>query len=135
MNTYCDDCKRCTGGNMRKSDVPGGDDHNRCWECEATLQAGMAVAGSMISALEAERGALRRALERIRDEGSCTGAYPGENYLANIARAVLAATEAKDCPECDGAGQQINIAPGPLCGVMRICPACEGTGVKQGASK
>ena len=29
MNTYCDDCKRCTGGNMRKSDVPGGDDHNR----------------------------------------------------------------------------------------------------------
>lgn len=59
MNTYCDDCKRCTGGNMRKSDVPGWDDHNRCWECEATLQAGMAEADAMISDLRAERDALR----------------------------------------------------------------------------
>ena len=65
MNTYCDDCKRCTGGNMRKSDVPGGDDHNRCWECEATLQAGMAEADAMISDLRAERDALRERCEKL----------------------------------------------------------------------
>ena len=65
MNTYCDDCKRCTGGNMRKTDVPGGDDHNRCWECEATIQAGMAEADAMISDLRAERDALRERCEKL----------------------------------------------------------------------
>ena len=40
MNTYCNDCGRCTGGCMRKSDVQGeGEYHNRCHECEETLQA------------------------------------------------------------------------------------------------
>lgn len=65
MNTYCDDCKRCTGGNMRKSDVPGGDDYSRCWECEATIQAGMAEADAMISDLRAERDALRERCEKL----------------------------------------------------------------------
>lgn len=65
MNTYCDDCKRCTGGNMRKTDVPGGDDHNRCWECEATIQAGMAEADAMISDLRAERDAMRERCEKL----------------------------------------------------------------------
>lgn len=36
--------------------------------------------------------------------------------------------EPEDCPDCDGAGQQINMAPGPQIGQMRECPACKGTG-------
>lgn len=78
MNTYCDDCKRCTGGNMRKSDVPGGDDHNRCWECEATLQAGMAEADAMISDLRAERDAL---LEQCENMGKALQFYADEDYI------------------------------------------------------
>ncbi len=39
--------------------------------------------------------------------------------------------EPEDCPERDGAGQQINMAPGPQIGHMRTCPACEGTGIKR----
>lgn len=42
MNTYCDDCKRCTGGCMVKSEVEG-DDYNRCSECEAKLQDKLAA--------------------------------------------------------------------------------------------
>ena len=87
MNTYCDDCKRCTGGNMRKTDVPGGDDHNRCWECEATLQAGMAEADAMISDLRAERDALREALKMVMEIGyDCP-----RGYLARAHNAIRAA--------------------------------------------
>lgn len=67
MNTYCDDCKRCTGGNMRKSDVPGGDDYSRCWECEATIQAGMAESDAMISDLRAELDALRERVGKMEE--------------------------------------------------------------------
>ena len=61
MNTYCDDCGRCTGGVMRKSDVPGeGEDHNRCHECEGNLQ-------SSISGLQSALAAERKRREEISD--------------------------------------------------------------------
>ena len=115
MNTYCDDCKRCTGGNMRKSDVPGGDDHNRCWECESTIQAGMAEADAMISDLRAERDALRErcgkleaALVEIGNSedricGYCEG--EGNRYADGKAHYYSEHAPTIPCPECGGRGR------------------------------
>lgn len=119
MNTYCDDCKRCTGGNMRKTDVPGGDDHNRCHECEAALQGKIADLEAQLYAAKnaivgyvkcfKERDALRerceewewlRQVERFcnwyRDNGAPMRMGPGGYAeLCRIEQAALAATEVK----------------------------------------
>ena len=53
MNTYCDDCKRCTGGCMKRSEVPGeGEDHNRCHECEAKIQGRIEALEWLVEALD-----------------------------------------------------------------------------------
>ena len=103
MNTYCDDCKRCTGGDMRKSDVPGWDDHNRCWECEATIQAGMAEADAMISDLRAERDALREQVEIYEVERDVT---------LDLAEACANFVHIIQCKAKDGSGRSmVQIAP------------------------
>ena len=129
----------------------------------AALRSRLATEENKSRHLEAERDALRERCDGLESDANCERSkrkcaegrtqemkmaiarylaekkQPGSDrraeYAALASLHAIAATEAKDCPECDGAGQQINMAPGPLCGAMRICPACEGTGVKQGASK
>lgn len=86
MNTYCDDCKRCTGGCMVKSEVEG-DDHNRCSECEAKLQDENAALRARVEKLET-------ALENIRKHWLYAGGALAEySPITKMCNAALAECE------------------------------------------